>query len=282
MLTALNIEDYTRRGLWGILSLIRHNRIRVEHLYCDNAAVKSIVYEHRRGRISWSSIDRFVRSNRGRLLCAPAITLPAESGYRRYRDRELSRRMCENAALYLLGELQGARARVALIDDSGESAPLCAYLVAETDSLSVITRCPRLYLDEADRILDERGAVIRVSTSADLSEVDLIIAPGALREDIRCADDAIILSGEQPLVRQNAPVIYDYIFDLPDKYRSIRPPYLDEMYFASALYTLGGVHELGSSVFRRCYDGRVLHTRLSLLEHLKARLSRRENSAAKS
>lgn len=283
MLTALKIEEYPRRGIAGLLSLLRHNRIRVEHLYCDSVAVRSVVYEHRRSRISWASIDRFVQAQRDSLLCPEGLELPPESGYRRFVSRELNRRMCENAALHLLRGAAPARVRTVLIDAEGEHLSLCPYLADETDSLLAVTRSPQLYLEEADRILEESGAVVRVSTGdADLSDADLIIAPAALREDIRCASDAVILSGEPPRARQNAPVIYDYTFDLPDKYRSLKPPYLDEMYFAEALYTLGGIHELGSSVFRRCYDGRILHTRASLLELLQTRLHSREKLTAKS
>ena len=283
MLTALKIEDHTRRGIKGMFTLLRHNRIRVEHLYCDNAAVKSIVYEHRRGKISWSAIDRFVRSNRGRVLCSADTQLPAACGYRRFDDRALSRRLCENAGLYLLGEIDAPHVKVALIDNSGERTALCAYLTADTDNLLVITRCPRLYLHEADRILEQRGAVVRVSTGgADLSDADLIIAPEPIDRALNCAADAVILSGEPPQVSQNAPVICGYLFELPEKYRSVKPPYLDDMYFASALYGIGGVHELGAEVFRRCYDGRVLHTRASLTQQLCARLAHREKSAGES
>ena len=283
MLTALNIEEYTGKGFRGLFSFLRHNRIRVEHLYCDSAAVKSVVYEHRRGRISWASIDRFVKSSRGALLCPEGLGLPAGDGYRRYACRELSRRMCENAALYLMSELADPRMRVVLIDSSGERAGLCPFLVGDTDSLLIVTRSPHLYLREADRILEEHGAVIRISAgTSDLSFADLIIAPEAIDRELNCAPDAVILSGEPPLVRQNAPVISEYLFDLPEKYRSVKPPYLDEMYFAEALYGIGGVHELGSSVFRRCYDGRVLHTRSSLLQQLRVRRAHRENSAPES
>lgn len=283
MITALQIEDHTRRGIGGLLTLLRRNRIRVEHRYCDSVSVRSIVYERRRGKISWSSIDRFVSLQRDRLLCPEGLCLPDEGGYRRFEGRELSRRMCENAALYLLRRAQPAPVRTVLIDEEGERTELCRYLTQETDSLLVITRSPQLCLREADRILEECGAVVRVaSPDADIADADLVIAPAALRQDIRCAGDAVILSGEPPRVRQNAPVIYDYTFDLPDKFRSVKPPYLDDMYFAEALYSLAGAHELGSSVFRRCYDGRVLHTRVSLLEQLRLRLENRENLAAKS
>ena len=285
MLTALCIEEYSRKGIVGLFHLLRHNRIRVEHLYCDSVAVKSIVYEHRRGKISWTAIDRFVRTQRGQVLCTEQTALPAQSGYRRFVGSELSRRMCENAALYLLQEAGGRPVRVALVDDSGESIGLCTYLTDCTDCLLVNTRARvmRLYLHEADRMLEERGAAIRVVPGGcDLSGYDLIIAPAALQRDVRCAADAVVLSGEAPRVRQNAPVIREYLFDLPQKYRDVMPPYLDEMYFASALYSLGGVHELGSSVFRRCWDGRVLHTRASLLELLQTRLNAAEKTAAKS
>lgn len=282
MLIALNIEEYARTGIGRMLNLFRHNRIRVGHLYCDSAAVRSVVYEHRRGRISWETIGRFVRERRASLLCPEGLDLPEESGLRRFCGHLLNRRLCENAALYLLRAAAHAsvpaRVSTALIDDSGEHAALCPYLADETDCLTVVTRSPGLYLSEADRILEERGAVVHISTGdSPLAEADLILSPGALTRAFPCAPDAVILSGEPAAVTLNAPVVCGYTFDLPDKYRSIRPPYLDEMYFAEALYALGGAHELGASMFRRCYDGRILHTRVSLLEQLRVRLENRKN-----
>lgn len=276
MLIALNIEEYTRPGIGRLFGLLRRNRVRAEHLCCDSAVVRSIVYEHRRGQTSWATIRRFVPDGRGAILCPEGLTLADESGLWRFDSRELSRRMCENAALYLLREAAPARVRTALIDDAGEYIGLCPYLANETDSLRAVTRRPSLYLEEADRILNERGAVVRVcAPDCDLSDVDLIIAPSPLMRTLRCARDAVILSGDPPRAAQNAPVIRGYTFDLPGKYRGIMPPYLDEMYFAAALYA-AGAHELGSEVFRRCRDGGVLHTRQSLLGRLRARLDSRK------
>lgn len=276
MLIALNVEDCVRGGAGRMLSLFRRNRVRVEHLYCDSAAVRSVVYERRRGRVSWASVERFLGAGRSRLLCPPELTLP--DGWRRFSDPALSRRMCENAALFLLRRAAPARVRTVLIDPDGSRTELCGCLADETDSLRVVTAEGRLYLEEADRILEERGAVVRVcAQDADLSDADLIVSPCALRRDVSCHPDAVILSGEPTAVRQNAPVVSEYIFDLPDKLRSVKPAYLDDMYFASALYALGGVHGLGSEIFRRCCDGQVLHTRLSLLERLRVRLEQRKN-----
>lgn len=273
MITAFHLDDRTATGVKAVLNLFRHNRIRVEHRYCDSVALKSITYERFRGRINWTSVDRFIGGHRNRILCREETELPSDRGYRRYVSDELRLRLCENAALYLLRHAGSPSVRVALIDDTGEHAGLCAYLIEETDCLTVITKNTRLYLSEADRLLEETGAVLSVSKSIHpLRNADLIIAPAQLMRDLHCADDAVILSAFAPTVAQNAPVICDYSFELPEKYTAVKPDYLDEMYFACAMYSLAGAHELGSSIFRRCSDGATIHTRTSLSEQLKKRL----------
>ena len=273
MITAFHLADHTAKGPRAVLNLFRHNRIRVEHRYCDSVAVKSIVYEHFRGHINWTSVDRFVGANRGRILCREDITLPEDRAYHRFSSDELRLRVCENAALYLLRQIAADSVRVALIDDTGECAGFCTYLIEETDRVTVVTKRPRLYLNEADRLLEEKGAVLSVSKSIHpLKNADLIIAPAPLTRDLHCAENAVILSAYPPTIAQNAPVISDYSFDLPEKFTALKPDYLDETYFACAMYSLAGAHELGSSVFRRCCDGTTIHTRQSLLELLKKRL----------
>lgn len=273
MITAFHLDDRTATGVKAVLNLFRHNRIRVEHRYCDSVALKSITYERFRGRINWTSVDRFIGGHRNRILCREGIDLPAERGYRRFDSDELHLRLCENAALYLLRNCPSQSARVVLLDDTGEFSALCSYLIEETDRVTVITKNTRLYLSEADRLLEEKGAAVTISKSTNpLRNADLIIAPTRLMRDLHCPDDALILSTASPTIAQNAPVIFDYTIDLPEKYRLLKPDYLDDMYFAGAMYALAGAHELGSTVFRRCSDGTTIHTRTSLLEQLKKRL----------
>ena len=274
MLTALNIEDHTKEGIGQVFNLFRHNRLRVEHLYCDSAAVKSISYERYRGRISWQSIDRFVKSQRKKLLCPKALELPPESGFARFESSALSRRMCENAALSLLRSFDRRDIRVALIDKSGESAQLCEYLTDYADPVYVVTDAADIYIAQAEYLLSEKGAALRVSRSSGcLRYADLIIAPEMLEERLGCPNNCVILSGEKPSARQNAPVVYDYFFELPKKYQEIKPPFLDDMYFASALYAISGARELGTELYTRCGDGCVIHTRMSLAERLEKRLT---------
>lgn len=272
MITALHIEDHTRTGLAAVLSLFSHNRIRVEHMYCDAASLKSITYEHHRGKVSWAAIDRFVKAQRNHLLCDGTLELPRELGYKRFVSHELMKRMCENAALYLLDALGDSDVRVTLIDDTGDHVELCRYLIDYTNYVQVVTQTPDVYIEEADRLLTEKGAALRISRNDDsIRYADIIIAPQRLSRDIVSAENAVILSAQKPEVRQNAPVIYEYFFDLPEKYREIKPDYLDDMYFASAMYMLAKAYEMGSYTFKRCFDGRIIHTRMSLLEQLKLR-----------
>ena len=273
MITAFTAADRTAHGAKALFTLLRRNKIRVEHVYCDSVVLKTVTYERYRGRVNWTSVDRFIHSGRGNILCPEGTELPAERGYRRFSSDELDLRLCENAALFLMNNIGYPHVRVALIDDNGDHEALCTYLTDKTDRLTVVTRRIRQYLDEADRLLEEKGAVLSVSKSVSpLKNADLIIAPAPLTRDLNCPDDAVILSSAAPTVYQNAPVIRGYSFELPQKYREMKPDFLDDMYFASAIYTLAGAYELGSSVFRRCFDGASVHTRNSLLEQLKKRL----------
>lgn len=266
MLTAFHIEEHEG----GLLRYFRRNRLRVEHSFCDDAAVKSITYEHYRGKIGWSAIDRFVKAQRNRLLCSDALELPAELGYKRFVSYELSRRMCENAALFLLRELQGLKLSVTLYDPDGACAPLCEYLIPYTDPVCVVTDATDLYIEQARVLLREKGAALRISKGMTcLQTADLIVAPHRITRPLPCRPTATVLSGERPAAAQPAPVIYDYFIELPQKFVELKPPYLEDMYFASALYTLAGVDELGSELFYRCGDGSVIHTRRSLVEFLK-------------
>lgn len=269
MLTALHIEEHSG----GIMRLLRRNRIRVEHRYCDAAALKCVTYEHYRGRIGWTAIDRFVKAQRNRVLCPPELELPADCGYKRFISHELDRRMCENAALYLLREAECRGCKVVLIDESGDSVGITDYLTAYCDPLYVITDAAEIYAAQSDYLLNEKGAALRICRTSDcLRDADLIIAPACLTQGLPCPNDALILTAEKPEVPQKCTAIYDYEIALPSKYRELCPAFLDEMYFASALYAAAQARELGAEVFTRCGDGVVLHTRQSLLNAFKNRV----------
>lgn len=275
MMTALHIEEHDG----GFFRLLRRNRIRVEHRYCDSAQLKCLTYEHYRGRIGWTGIDRFVKAQRNRVLCDPDLPLPKDCGYRRYVSHELSRRMCENAALYLLRAAKVKGIKVVLIDNVGDRVGLTENLSDYCDPVYVVTGATEIYAAQAEYLLNEKGAALRICRgNTCLRDADLIIAPEKLTDTLCCPRDALILTGEIPGKTQNASVIWEYFFDLPQKYRELCPGFLREMYFASALYAMAGAKELGAELFTRCGDGVTLHTRESLVNLLKNRLLSKTDS----
>lgn len=275
MMTALQIEDHKKgwKGFW------RRNRIRVEHRYCDAATLKCVSYEKYRGKVNWTAVDRFVKAQRNRVLCPPELDLPRDCGYKRFESTALSRRMCENAALYLLRTSQLHGVKAVLLDHDGDSVGLCEYFARYCDPVYVISPAVEIYAAQSDYLLSEKGASLRLCRDKEcLRDADLIIAPEKLSETLPCPPDALILTSEAPAAPQNAPTVYEYFFDLPSKYRKLCPDFLDEMYFASALYAMAGARELGAEVFTQCGDGVTLHSRPSLCEVLKNRVEARTNS----
>lgn len=275
MMTALNIEAYGG----GMLRFLRRNRIRVEHRFCDDAALKCVTYEHHRSKINWTSIDRFVKAQRNRVLCSKDLPLPADCGYKRFLPKQLRRRMCENAALFLLREADCRGVKVVLVDADGDSVGLCDYLTEYCDPLYVVSPMTEIYAAQAEYLLNEKGAALRICRAWDcLRDADLIIVPTVLTDTLPCRSTALILAGEQPAAAQNCTAVWEYFFDLPIKYREMCPSFLDEMYFAGALFEMAGVRELGSGIFTRCGDGSVLHTRMSLVQLFKNHVLSRTNS----
>lgn len=268
MITAVEVEEKGRKGVFSLIPF-RSNKIRVEHLYCDSAAVKCITYEKYRKQVNWSVLDRFVKAQRNHLLCRKELALP-EGGYKRFESFELSGRMAENAALYALEHAQKNDLSVVLLDNSTESVGLSRYLLDYSDRVTVITENTALYLDEASLLLEETGAVLRVTRSAaPLCDADLIISRSKIEEPLPLKKEAVVFTSQQPSVALPCRVISDYCFDLPEKYENIRPSFLDPMYFASALYTMAGAYELGAQLFRYCRDDKSVHTRSSVKDFFK-------------
>lgn len=263
MITAVDIKEKKGKGLLSLFPF-HSNKIRVEHLFCDKAALKCITYEKYRKAVNWSVIDRFVKAQRNHLLCREDLPLPKE-GYRRFESFELMERMAENAALYLLEQAADKNPAVVLVDRDASCVGLSKYLLDCSDRVTVLTDSTALYLDEAAYLMEEKGAVLRVSkSSSPLKEADIIIAPKQLKQTLKVKSGAVIFTSRKPEAVQPCTVIFQYFFDLPEKYERIRPPFLEKMYFAGAMYTLSNAYELGSELFRFCSDGETVHTRGSL------------------
>ena len=272
MLTALNIITPEKRSFFSnLLSVIRGNTIKVQHLYFDSVALKSITYTQNRKKINWNAIDKFTKEQRTKLLCCENMILPKDKGYRRYESFELNSRLCTNLALYLLKNISHSEnLTVGLIDDNALYDELGFRLVDFTDKVYIFTKKHDAYIPVTERLLDEKGAVITVTKNlGKLKFCDLVIAPELIKMKLPLSENALVLTSQKPVAETDALTLYNYFFDLPKKYLSVKPDYLDDMYFASALYSLLKIYKLGSFVPRLCSGNNDIHTPSSLCNVLK-------------
>ena len=245
MLTFLTIDKAE-----SLFFPIRH-KISEEVKNIGGVEVKHIKCIHRRGRIPYEKIKKLSCGQNDRLLTKEDLILPEDSGLRRFCSVELSERLCLNMAAQILKELQknSDNLRVAVYDPEGSVADGAAVLLKFTKSLTAVTRMTGIYSAEAERIMNESGAVLKVSKGMkSLENAKLIIAPQKLKAQLPVGKDAVILTVLPPAVSQKGAVYYKYYFTLTDELKSLCPDGFDGSYVASALYTLLGRFDLGSIV----------------------------------
>lgn len=276
MITALNIVKPSRKTFFSkTVPFVRGNKIKVDHLYSDFVAIKSITYTQNRKKANWNTIDKFVKAQRNHILCNEDIPLPKELGYKRFLSFDLNARLCTNLALYLLKYISKSEdITVGIVDDNALYEEFVYSIVNFTDKVCVVTKNYGAYVSLSNRLLDEKGAVIFITKNLSrLKDCDLIVAPELIKTPIQSKDSALILTAQKPKVTMNATTVYKYCFDLPADIKSAKPEYLDDMYFASALYSLSRVYKLGSIVPRILYSDNTVHTVSSLSNILKTRSS---------
>lgn len=245
MLTFLTIDKAE-----SLIFPIRH-KICAEVKSVGGVDVKHIRCIHRRGRIPYEKIRKLSGKQSTCLLTKEDLVLPEESGLRRFCSGELSERLCLNMATQMLKELQKNtdNIKVAVYDPEGSVADGVGVLLKFTKSLTVVTRMTGIYSAEAERILDESGAVLKVSKRMkSLENAKLIIAPHKLKTQLPLSKDSVILTVSPPAVSQKGVVYYKYYFTLTDELKSLCPEGYESSYIASALYTLLGRFDLGSIV----------------------------------
>lgn len=206
---------------------------------------------HRRGRIPFEKIRKISGNQCNCLLTKEDLILPEDSGLRRFYSSELFARLCLNMALKMLKELHKSAdsIKVAVYDPEGAVADGVGVLLKFTKSLTVVTRMTGIYSAEAERIMNESGAVLNVSKRMkSLENAKLIIAPQKLKSMLPVGRDAVILTIAPPAVSQKCAVYYKYFFTLTDELKNLCPEGFENSYIASALYTLLGRYDIGSIV----------------------------------
>lgn len=266
MLTFLTVEKAEAKRLLPI-----KKKISVELKSAEGLDVKHIRYIQRRGKIRWDKIRKLSGTEAERLLTKEELDIPEISGLRRFYCDELKARLCLNMAIEVLKSLKAfsEKIKVAVFDTEGRIADSVGAMLRFTDSLTVVTRMTGLYTAEAERLMNESGAVLSVSRRMkSLADAKLIVAPQKLETQLPLDKQAVILTVSHPAVPQRCGVYYKYYFNLSEELIKLIPEGFDAEYLASALYTLYGRYDLGSIVPQATKGEGTAHTLVSLSKYL--------------
>ena len=265
MITFLTIDMARRRFLpFG-------NKITVDVKTSGGLSVKHINCLCRKSKVPWGRIEKISEDEAGRLLVKEDVVIPEDSSVRRFADDELKSRLCLNMAVAVLKNTGGSakKLKVAVFDPDARIADGVGALLKFTDNLTVVTRGTDIYSAEAQRIMDECGAVLNVSRRVkSLSTAGLVVAPVKLDLQLPLGKESVILTTQRPAVTQRGAVYYKYYFDLGKELMDMMPEGFDAEYFASALYSLSSRFELGSVIPQATKGDGTDHTLLSVSKYL--------------
>ncbi len=272
MITALSIITPEQgKGIKRLINSLRANKISVELRRARGVCVKHITYTSYNGKINIGKIDKYIGTQRNRLLCAEEYGFPKESGYKRFYSPKFASRLCTNMALKILEKCKNSEnITLGLYDPEGSLHGYLARVLEFCCEVYVITDCTEGYRAELDAVMDEFGATAVITKQREeLGRCDFIIAPDEIAENLPVREDALVLAARSPKVGTKGLVFSKYYFKMPNGFDKIKPPELSEDYFCSALYTLGSQYELGSIVPTMCSNGSSSQTVQSICAYLE-------------
>lgn len=266
MLTFLIVDKVSGAGIFSL-----KRKIRTEIKSSGGIDVRYIKCSLKGRKINWDKIRKLCSDDADRLLCSKELNIPEGKGIRRFCCNELKIRLSLNMAIEALSRCKGSAEsiRVAVYDPDAVVADGVGAMLKYTDSLTVVTRMTGIYRAEAERIMDESGAVLNVSKSIrSLSTAQLVVAPLKLSTVLPLDKTSVVLTCEEPACAQRCIVLSSYYFQLDNELALLLPKGFESEYFASALYTLCSRFELGSLVPLAAKGVGCEHTLVSLPKYL--------------
>lgn len=273
MIVTLLVEKRKNRNIAEFLSSLFvpfkiSSRVRKQY----HVSVLQIRYQLMRGKINFgwlypclSGKDLMVLCDKNTDLSSTKLTRFESSDFNRAMMLSFIRNMNENGKL----ELSGVRA--AYFDPMGEHPDEAEQLAEILPGLMVITDMPKYYEIFADNLMDEKGLVLTVSNDyGQFTDKQLVVTSGAIDRNLPLSSQSIVFSPERPLVSTKCSVLWKFAVETPQKYSRLKPDWIDDEYFLSALYSLEGIKKLESLIPDSAGSGNESFTDESLIRRLCA------------
>ncbi|MBQ9742283.1 MAG: hypothetical protein IJV88_01230 [Ruminococcus sp.] len=247
MLALLTISTSHRGGVLSFVRYLRRDRIITEDRSFMGINIRHIRYIHNRGRINWRRIHR--KAETTELLCGEDVYIPSDSGMKKFEPWEFRSRLCANAGLEILRQMRCVppSLRIGLYDPKGEVQDMPRHILRLTNNLVVVTDNRNLYMEQAGILMEEMGAVLRVSCGvSELFDCGLVIAPGGIDRRLSLRSDSVVLCPQLPMVSLRGQVYFRYEVELSEGLSEFCPGEIGSDVLAGGLYSLCGVYELGA------------------------------------
>ena len=270
MFTTFTVEDRKLTGIKRLFSIFYKDRIIESYLDGKKLAVRRITYINYRDRINWDAVRKLAGVQAGSLICSDKINFPKDSGLVRFRDNTFARKMTCNFAYHTLNSMENPqKLNVAFVDADGSESDFLWKLCTLTDNLVVVTGNKEKYEILSEKMMEKQGvSLVYTNRLTRIRDADFVIAPCKIQKRIDLNKRAVVLTSEKPQVEIPAVCYWNYTCTLPEEYRRLMCEDMDEMYFASALYSKGRKYFLGTTVPRVSYNENSTCTVKSLGKYL--------------
>lgn len=255
MLTVLTVEDRVQERMSKFRKLLCANVLKVEEKNYRGIVIRYIRYINRKGKVNWDKISRKAGEGREKLIYCGDEAVPKDVGIDIFSPHEFRGRLCANMGLGILRIMERVpkSLRVGIYDPKGEVSDLAEHLLRFTDNLVVVTKNRKIYETQANRLMWDMGAVLRVSLRpSTLSTCGLIIAPCVLDVPFIPMSKSVVLTCAAPKVSLKCLVYHKYSLNLPQELSALCPDSIDTDIFAAGLYSLCRFYALGSAMPFAC------------------------------
>lgn len=148
-------------------------------------------------------------------------------------------------------KLDPARVFVTVVDENAYVVDMVEKLCPFASLIRVITSCEREYSCLAEKLLGKYGLSMLIGAKADADILDstVIISPFSI--PVPLTYRGILFTNEKRRMMNAVVLSGGGKITLPEKYQKLLPESVDPLCFASALYELCAVDELGTLEFDR-------------------------------
>lgn len=270
MFTTFSIENRKLTGIKKIFYPFYKDKLIETYIDGKNIAVRRLTYVNYRDKINWKAVYNQAGSQAVCLVCSDKINFPKNSGLRRFYDNFFLKKMTCNFAYQTLKTMENPqKLNIGFIDADGSECDFLWKLSALTDNFVVVTGNREKYGTVGEELMEKLGvSLVYTNRLTRIKDADLVIAPCLIQKRISLNKKSVVLTCEKPLVDLPSICYWSYTCTLPEEYRRLMDEDMDEMYFASALYSKGRKYFLGEIVPKVSYNENSTCTVKSLGKYL--------------